>query len=252
MALPAETVTGLYLHGLAANRGVAYRSRTAGGTWHDWSWSDVEVRVRELAHGLIALGVGHGDRIGILADTRVEWTLIDLATLSLGAVSVPAYTVASDEDTAHVMRDAEVRVLVVEDRAQAERIARLRDELPALERVVVMEAKGASGDELSLDRLAAMGVTHAASHPSAVDEARAAVRPDDLLTIIYTSGTTGRPRGCRILQRNFAAMARIAIAVPGLCRPGDRCLLFLPLAHCFARLMPYVGLTGDVTICFAT
>ena len=76
-----------------------------------------------------------------------------------------------------------------------------------------------------------MGVTHAASHPTAVDEARAAVRPDDLLTIIYTSGTTGRPRGCRILQRNYAAMARIAIAVPGLVRPGDRACCLLPLAH---------------------
>ena len=121
MALPAETVTGLYLHGLAANASVAYLAHR-GRHVARLVLAHVEVRVRELAHGLIALGVGHGDRIGIVADTRVEWTLIDLAALSLGAVTVPAYTVVGRGPGA---RDARRRGAGRGrgDRAQADRIA---------------------------------------------------------------------------------------------------------------------------------
>ncbi len=250
MALPAETVTGLYLGALAHNSSAAYRTRERGG-WQDWSWHEVESRVSELAHGLLALGVQRGDRVGLIADTRLEWTLLDLAVLSVGAVSVPAYTASTGDDTAHILRDAGARIAVCETRVVADKVAAARPSLPALEHVIVMDGS-ARADEMALDRLAAMGVAHAASHREALAEARAATSPDDLLTIIYTSGTTGVPRGCLIRQRHYAAMVRIAVDVPGLVRAGDRCLLYLPLAHCFARLMPYVGMAADVTICFAT
>jgi len=251
VTLPAETVTGLYVHALAENASVAYRARE-GRVWRDWTWSQVEARVRELAHGLLALGLGPGDRLGIVAETCLEWTLLDLAALSTGVVTVPAYTTSTHDDLAHVLRDGEVRLVVAGDRVQADRVAAVRDRAPTIEVVAVMAETLPMGDEMRLDRIAAMGITHAASHPTAVDEARAAVQPDDLMTLIYTSGTTGQPRGCRLLQRNYAAMARIACDVPGIVRRGDRCLVYLPLAHTFARLMPYVALAGDLTICFET
>jgi long-chain acyl-CoA synthetase len=251
VTLPAETVTGLYLHALAENASVAYRARE-GRVWRDWTWSQVEARVRELAHGLLALGLSPGDRLGIVAETCLEWTLLDLAALSTGVVTVPAYTTSTLDDLEHVLRDGEVRLVVAGDRVQADRVAAVRERLPSLETVAVMAETLPVGDEVRLDRIAAMGVTHAASHPTAVDETRAAVQPDDLMTLIYTSGTTGQPRGCRLLQRNYAAMARIACDVPGIVRPGDRILVYLPLAHTFARLMPYVALAGDLTTCFGT
>src|SRR4051794_38470211 len=169
VTLPAETVTGLYEHALAENASVAYRARE-GRVWRDWTWAQVEARVRELAHGLLALGLGPGDRLGIVAETCLEWTLLDIAALSTGVVTVPAYTTSSHEDLAHVLRDGDVRLVVAGDRAQADRVAAVRDQAPAIELVAVMADTLPLGDEMRLDRIAAMGITHAASHPTAVDE----------------------------------------------------------------------------------
>ena len=231
MTLPAETVTGLYRACLAENASVAYRARE-GRVWRDWTWSQVEVRVRELAHGLLALGLGPGDRLGIVAETCLEWTLLDIAALSTGVVTVPAYTTSTLDDLPTCCATARCASWSRATASQADRVAAVRDQAPTIEVVAVMAETLPLGDEMRLDRVAAMGMTHAASHPTAVDEARAAVQPDDLMTLIYTSGTTGPaarlPAPAAQLRRDGAhrvrrpGIVRAATAASSTCRSPTR------------------------------
>ncbi len=250
MTFPPETVAGLVRDAIRSNRHPAYLVKR-GALWRELSWAEADGRMRELGNGLLALGVGRGDRVAILARTRVEWTLLDFATFSIGAISVPIYPTSSARDVAHILSDSRSSVVVCEDAEQAAKVAELRADLPDLVHVVLMEHRGRGEAELTLDRLAAQGVTHAASHPNAFDEARDAVSPDDPMTYIYTSGTTGPAKGCVLLHRNYAAMTRTTALVQDLLRPGDRALLFLPLAHTFARLIQFLGVAADVTVVYA-
>ena len=250
MPVTPETVTAMLRDAPRTNTRPAYRVKRQGA-WRDVSWTEVDRRVRELGDGLLSLSVGRGETVGILSQSRLEWTLCDFAVFSIGAVTVPVYPTSSAGDIAHVLGDAGVVAVICENAGQLAKLAEVRDRLPRLRHLIVIDEAGTGRDAVSLDRLAARGVAHAASHPEAFDQARAEAQPDDPLTFIYTSGTTGPAKGCVLLQRNYAAMSRLLLEVPDLVRPGDRALIFLPLAHTFARLMQFAALAGDVTICFA-
>lgn len=238
-----ETIVDL-LRAAPAGRTVPAALVRSGPVWEPVDWDTMARRVREIGDGLLALGVRRGERVALLAETRFEWTVCDLAIAAIGAVTVPVYPTASQADVEHVLRDSGSIVAIVEHGRHVRTLDAMRRRLPALrELVVIDEADGAT----SLDLLAARGVAHAAEHPHAYATAGDAVRPDDLLTVIYTSGTTGVPKGCLLLHRNYTAQVRAAVSIPGLLRPGERVLLYLPLAHTFARLLHFVPMAFDVT-----
>ncbi|MFI6129042.1 AMP-dependent synthetase/ligase [Micromonospora sp. NPDC051141] len=181
-----------------------------------------------VARGLIAAGVSPGDRVGLMSRTRYEWTLLDYAIWAAGAVTVPIYETSSAEQAAWILGDSGAVAVAVESTAHATLVAGVRDRLPDLREVWQIE----------LDAVHELVTAGASVDPAEVEVRRSTLKADDLATIIYTSGTTGRPKGCVLTHRNiYADIANAVPVLPNLFRQGASTLLFLPLAHAFARLI---------------
>ncbi len=206
--------------------------------WHGVSWEEAAERVDLMAHGLIARGIKKGDAFGILARTSVEWALFDYALALVGGVTVPVYATGSARDSAFVLAHGEAVGVLVDDEQQLEKLKEERASLPTLREVLTFE---------NLPALEEEGRVHREAHPDAVTDAANAVEEDDLYTFIYTSGTTGPPKGCMIRHRNYYEMIAVTDHLPQYLERGDLCLLYLPLAHNFGRLVhlggPYAGYT---------
>ena len=208
---------------------LAERQTGLGGTWQAVPVSTFVSEVRAVAKGLVAAGVQPGDRVGIMSRTRYEWTLLDFAVWTAGAVGVPIYETSSAEQVRWIASDTGVRLVVVETAAHAAVVAQVSDHLPGLAEVLVL-------DEDAIGALIARG----ADVPDAeIDRRSTLARGDDLATVIYTSGTTGRPKGVELTHGNFVELARNGAVGLGdvVSQPTSRTLLFMPLAHVFARFI---------------
>ena len=209
-----------------------------GPPWRDVTAAQFRGEVTALAKGLIAAGIGAGDRVALLSRTRYEWTLADYAIWAAGAVSIPIYETSSAEQVEWILSDSGARALIAEMPAHLEALAEVLGRLPAVERTWLIEgtAGGSSASAKPLDSLPAEGSTVG---DEALAERRSARVAADLATIIYTSGTTGRPKGCELTHANMLADVRNSIgALPEIFTTSGRsALLFLPLAHSFARII---------------
>jgi long-chain acyl-CoA synthetase len=215
-----------------------------GDAWVSRSFAEVGETVRALSLGLIDLGVGRGDKVSILANTRPEWTYADFAALSAGATVVPIYQTNSPEECQYVLENSDAKVVIVEDDEQLEKIRKVRDELPLLEHVIRMT--GTSDDAISFADLEARGAGRDASEW----EARwRSVTPEDICTFIYTSGTTGPPKGCVISHGNYRAMLDM-VNQTSVIEEGDLTYLYLPLAHSFALLIQFGSFDLGTTIAY--
>jgi long-chain acyl-CoA synthetase len=236
-------------HAVAIRR----KDATASGAWRDVTTAEFRTDVAALAKGLIAAGIGAGDRIALLSRTRYEWTVADYAIWSAGAVTVPIYETSSAEQVEWILGDSGARALIVETPAHLQANSEVLSRLPGVERIWLIEGPDAEGQAAQLDSLAAAG---AGVSDEELAGRRASRQAADLATIIYTSGTTGRPKGCELSQLNLLADVRNAIGgLPGIfAQPGRSALLFLPLAHSFARIIQIgclesgtvLGYTADV------
>ena len=203
------------------------------------AWLDITARqfrdeVAALAKGFMAAGIGEGDRVALLSRTRYEWTVVDYALWAAGAVPVPVYETSSAEQVEWILNDSGALAIVVETAARLEAIGEVLRRQPAVRRTWLIEPGEAAP---SLDALVAEGATVGESD---LDQRRTSAGAGDFATIIYTSGTTGRPKGCEITHGNLLANARNAVRGPLSVifdMPGASTLLFLPLAHSFARLI---------------
>jgi long-chain acyl-CoA synthetase len=226
----SATLTDAVWHNAEQAPTVVQYAVRAAGRWVDVSCGQFRDEVAGLARGLIAAGIGPGDRVGLLSRTRYEWTLIDYAIWAAGAVTVPIYETSSAEQVAWILADSGAVGCFVESAPHRAALDDLHSQLPELTHVWQID-----GDEPAVATLVESGFS---IDPETVTARRVATRPGDLATIIYTSGTTGRPKGCLLSHRNLLADAGGAIAIFGdLIHPAARTLLFLPLAHSFARLI---------------
>jgi len=211
-------------------------------------------RVRDLSLGLTALGIGEGDRVAIISESRPEWLLSDMAILLCGAVTVPIYPTLSAPQARYILQDSGARLAIVSNSEQLDKIQRVRHELPALEAIVMLEPPAtAAASVLAFASVAERGhaqlVTEWGAARQFRDAARA-VRADQLATIIYTSGTTGEPKGVMLSHGNLVANLLAAQSVLAV-TSEDVALSFLPLSHAFERMVSYVYLLNGVTIVFA-
>ncbi|MEV0096513.1 AMP-dependent synthetase/ligase [Streptomyces sp. NPDC050738] len=213
--------------------GIPALSGGTGGTFR-MSYTELRDEVREIGRRLVSLGVAPGDRIGILSETRPEWTLTHFAAFAAGAVVVPVYPTAGEEEVVWVLGDSGAVAVICEDGAQAARVEAVRDRLPALRDVLLLT-------ELPL-------LPAPVDLPELLGRA-AAVKPGDLCSIVYTSGTTGPPKGCRLTHANLGAVleANLDVVDGG---PGDCTYLYLPLAHLLAQLIEFTTLMygGELAI----
>ncbi|MGL4172861.1 MAG: AMP-dependent synthetase/ligase [Actinomycetota bacterium] len=212
----------------------------SNGTWRDISAQDFLVYVNTLAQGLVAAGVAPGDRVGLMSKTRYEWTAMDFAIWSAGAVTVPVYETSSQEQTRAILHDSGVIACVVEDAAHAKLLGSIRHQLPALRDVWHIEAGG-------LDDLVAAGMD---IDPAVIVQRRNAVRPEDLATVVYTSGTTGQSRGCQLTHGNFIFLVEnITVLMAKVLRaPEAATLIFLPLAHVLGRIAQVIAIRAGARV----
>jgi long-chain acyl-CoA synthetase len=222
---------------------VAFR-RKVDGVWRDITAAQFLGEVVDVAKGLVAQGVGPGDRVGILSANCYEWTLFDFAVWAAGAVSVPIYVTSSEEQIEWIMSDSGAVAVVVENVLLEKKVDAVRGKLPALKQVWRID-----GD--AVGSLVAAGKD---TDDSVVEERRKGVRSDDLATIIYTSGTTGRPKGVVLTHRNLFASVGNAVEYLAPMFKGDSdqvdasTLLFLPLAHVFGRMVEVGAVMARATL----
>ena len=229
---------------------VVYRRQLTTGEWSDVTCEEFAEQVVAVARGLVAAGVGPGDRVALLSRTRYEWTLIDYAILATGAATVPIYETSSAEQISWILSDSGAVAAVFESGKHAALVDSVRASSPDVRHAWQIEPP--AGGRGAVEELVALG----ADTPA--DEVRAriaAVRADDLATLIYTSGTTGRPKGCELTHRNLVSEVKATVSMlPELLTDRGSVLLFLPLAHVFGKVIQcgalytrtVVGHTPDV------
>ncbi|MCE7011994.1 long-chain fatty acid--CoA ligase [Kibdelosporangium philippinense] len=209
---------------------VSFR-RLVDGSWVDVTAREFAAHVLAVSKGLIASGVRPGDRVALLSKTRYEWSLLDFAIWAAGGVTVPIYETSSPEQVEWILSDSGARAMVVETAEHKATVDGLVDRLPELTRVWQIDA----GVDLApaVDELTALG---AEVNEKTAHDLHRSVRADAVATLVYTSGTTGRPKGVELTHRNLLAEVRADIkAFPQLMKSGNSMLVFLPLAHVFAR-----------------
>jgi len=224
-----------------------------GAGWKTITWREVGDVVREVALGLIALGREKGDAVALLSTSRAEWVQADFAIFSAGCVTVPVYPTYPPDLIAYVVNDSGAKTIIVEDPGQLAKVLDGRDKMPALEQIVVIagyEAPQPPKMVMTWETLRRLGRDGVAAHKSTLAERVASTRPTDLATIVYTSGTTGPPKGVMQTHGNHvAAVTASKQATP--VEEGWVHLLFLPLAHSFARLESFLGVAHGLTTAFA-
>ena len=214
------------------------------GTWHPYSAQVFRDMVIDLAKGLIGLGVNKGDSVAIVSRTRWEWTALDMAIMSIGALTVPVYETNSASQVSWIFNDSKVTLAIAEDDGQRDKIESVRDEVPTLRNVFVIEAGG-----LNAIKTYGESVTDAEFW-----EYKEASHGDDRVTIVYTSGSTGTPKGVELTHRNFAFLVLSALQYMPRAGawPNRRLLLFLPLSHVFARFLEFFSFGGTISLALSS
>jgi len=230
-----RSLSELFLQRVSATPDATAYLYPEDGAWKTLTWRESGDRVRDLACGLLALGIVPGDRVAIVSGTRVEWILADLAVLCVGGVTATVYAASTEEDTEYIIADSKATLVFAEDAVQAQKVLKRRDALPGLRQIVLFDAAGGiPGGAMSLPDLAALGRTWDAAHPGAFAAAAANAKPSDLATIIYTSGTTGRPKGVELPHDCWLFVTESVDSV-GILGPSDLQYFWLPLAHVFGK-----------------
>ena len=214
------------------------------GTWHPYSAQVFRDMVIDLAKGLVGLGVNKGDSVAIASRTRWEWTALDMAIMSIGALTVPVYETNSASQVSWIFNDSKVTLAIAEDDGQRDKIESVRDEVPTLRNVFVIEAGG-----LNAIKTYGESVTDAEFW-----EYKEASHGDDRATIVYTSGSTGTPKGVELTHRNFAFLVLSALQYMPRAGawPNRRLLLFLPLSHVFARFLEFFSFGGTISLALSS
>lgn len=207
------------------------------GRWQNVTTGEFHERVVSAAKGLIALGIAKGDAVTIFSSTRLEWGILDFALAAVGAVSVPIYDTDSAPQAQRIMNDSVVKLAFADNRERFDRLDSVKDHCPALKQILMLEGN-------ALGALEGLGV---AVSDEELNERVATVRTDDLATIVYTSGSTGNPKGAELTHKNFVSITITASQALHEVVLDDhpRLLLFLPLAHCFARFIQYASIASD-------
>ena len=257
-----KTLAALPFHFVGRHPKPALMRRCRGDAVEELSTQELFDRIRDFSLGLGALGVGPGDRVAILSDSRPEWVIADLAALTAGAVTAPIYPTLPEAQVRYILADSGARVVVVADETQAGKVRAVWDELPELSAMVIMDpaAEAAAGEasvsgheELSLAEATDRGHRRLMTEDGLgreYKERATAITPDELATIIYTSGTTGEPKGVMLSHGNVASNVMDGGSVVRV-DSEDAALSFLPLSHAFERAVVFLYLYNGVTVTFA-
>lgn len=235
-----ESLPAVFFERAAANPAQVALRRKRFGLWQPITWGEYAEQVRLVAHALLALGINPGARVGLIGENRPEWLFADLGIQSIGAWTTGIYTTSSPEQIAYILDHAECRCLFVEGEEQLDKALEIRDRLPTLERIIVIDPDGLRTFQdphvLMWEEFLNLGRVHRAEHPAAVEARLARIAPDDVAVLIYTSGTTGPPKGAMLTHRNVLWTTDALNAVTSY-RSDDEVFSYLPLSHIAERLL---------------
>jgi len=244
-----KNLVRLFEQQAAAREGAVAVKQKRDGRWLEFPWAELARRARDVADGLGAIGLRRGDRVAILGDTNLEWILADLGILGAGAITVTIYQSNLPHECEYILRNSGARYVFCDGEAQVAKIREVRGRLPALEGVVRAFGAAAGPFERTLADLEKAGEAFRAANPRAHDERLAGIGPDDAASIIYTSGTTGAPKGVVLTHGNWTYEAT-AVAELEVVQPGDVLLMFLPMAHSFAKVIEAVWFSTGCVAAF--
>jgi long-chain acyl-CoA synthetase len=239
-----KTLAALVLDAAATHAGPVLRYAQGGG-WRRISYPSLGEGVRQIAKGLIDLGVQAGDRVAILSNTRAEWTLADIGALCAGAIVVPVYQTNSPEECRYVLEHSGATAIFCEDDEQLAKLREIRPQLPALRHVIAFV--GAPEEAHSLEALRDLGDNVSDER---LEERLAAIAEDDVATIVYTSGTTGPPKGCMLTHANVNSVIEVVGQVLETSATEDVVYVFLPLAHALTRNVQFFGIAKGMELAY--
>jgi long-chain acyl-CoA synthetase len=248
---PASGTGSKTMADLAAIAAEKFAGKTAlkhksGDEWVDTSYADFGTVVGEVGRGLIDLGLAAGDKVAIVAHTRPDWTYAHFGILASGTVSVSVYQTNSAEECHYVLEHSESTAVFLEDAEQLEKIRAVRDRLPNLEHLILLDPVDGADDAITFDELRERGRSR---EPSDLQARTEAVTPEDTAIYIYTSGTTGPPKGCILSHGNYRDVVSMSES-QGVLQPDEVVYLFLPLAHAFAKLVQFIALDMGGTVAY--
>jgi long-chain acyl-CoA synthetase len=239
VVLQGDTIPALFWNGVKERGPNIWMRQKDFGIWRSWTWNQTGEAVREIAHGLMALGFEARETASILSNTRIEWVLCDLAVLSAGGVANGIYPTDAAEQVQYLCADSGTTVLFVEDDEQLDKALEVRAQLPRLKKIIVCNMEGLrelnDPQVMSLAALREQGRAHLQQHPGEVEARVAAVKPQDLAILVYTSGTTGRPKGAMHNHHGLVYTVRGYNTLIARDQ-NDECMCFLPLCHIAERM----------------
>jgi long-chain acyl-CoA synthetase len=239
VVMPGDTIPAIFWNAVHRRGPDIWLRQKKLGIWRSWTWAQVGQAVREIGHGLLALGMTPRETASILSNTNVEWVLCDLAVLSAHGVSNGIYPTDAAEQVRYLCEDSASTVLFVEDDEQLDKALEVREQLPRLRKIVVFDTDGLRDFHdpmvISLDELREIGRQHMTGHPKALEQRTAAVQPGDLAILVYTSGTTGKPKGAMHAHKGLVYEAHGLNTLVSRDQ-HDECMCFLPLCHIAERM----------------
>jgi len=242
-----RSLVHLFQHQVEKSSNLEAMSGRRDGVWYKLTWKECGQRVRAVGCGLLSLGLQKGERAAILATSSPDWVIADLGILSAAGATSTIFTSNTAEESAYILEDSGARFCFVENTAQEAKLREVKGELGSVVNLILMNGSpvGDDGWTITLADLESRGAKWDADHPGAFDQAASSVGPEDLATLIYTSGTTGKPKGVMLTHDNWVFESEAA-AKMNILSPGDKQLLFLPLAHSFAKVLQVAFLRSGV------
>jgi long-chain acyl-CoA synthetase len=245
----AKNLVALFEAQARARGSAAAVKHKRDGKWSDVSWAELARRARDVSDGLAALGVRRGDRIAIIGETQLEWILADLGVLGAGAIVVTIYQSNRPHECQYILENSGARFVFCDSDAQVAKIREVKPKLPALEGILRASGRAADAFERTLADLERMGAEWRKANPRAHEERLAAIGLDDPASFIYTSGTTGNPKGVVLTHGNWVYEANVSAEIK-LMGPDDVALMFLPMAHSFAKVIEAAWFSTGATAAF--
>ena len=230
------SVVDMFLHRVGSTPEATAMWGKKNDDWYALTWSEVDEQVREIACGLHALGIEAEQRASILSGTRPEWVAIDIGILCAAGCTTTIYPSNTPDECVYILNDSESQFCFAENQEQVEKLLSVRDQLPHLKRVIVIDGADEDDFQISLTGLQALGKAWYEENPSQYESRMQGVEANQLATLIYTSGTTGPPKGVMLTHDNWVFESE-AIDKLAVLQPEDKHYLFLPLAHAFAKVL---------------